>query len=1266
MISGACPGCRRPLKAGAAEGLCAACLLGNALLLASAAGDTSDAEADLIAASGLEGRTLGDYEILSTLAQGGMGVVFKARQRNPRRIVALKVISAGELATRKMVERFHNEALAAARLSHPNIVPIHEVGEDRGWHYFSMRLVEGGTLADLIRERRPEPRAAVALLLKLARAVEHAHQRGILHRDLKPTNILLDQQGEPHLTDFGLAKVTEQDSDLTLSHAVLGTPAYMSPEQASGNSRDITTATDVYGLGAIFYELLSGRPPFTAESTPALLRKIAEEEPGRITNHEFRMTGVGGSGPGHVDRKSKIANAVPPDLSVICLKCLEKSPARRYATAGELADELERWLRHEPIHARPATAWERNVKWVRRHRALSALFATVILAGFVVTVISLLFNIRLDSARNLAEQNAARRHDQLVREHLREAGRATAAGDGLTGLFALTEALRLERDNRTSAGAIRRRLGLTLRSSPELLRLWDAGGSPYRMQFSDDNRRLSAAMHDGSLRVWNLPEGTGADLRPGEGEHSFGIVFSPDGHQAAESLAAPPFVRIRLLDRGTAVTLPVKTVCQGAVAFSGGGRWLITGGERLRVWDTTTYGEVPLKDRADGPWARLGGSPDDRFIVAITPGGSGRLLDTATWTWRETEEPISSPGGQLPSFSEDGRWLLTFSPEQVLLWETASGTRKFSAPHSGLLFTPAFSPDNRFFAVPTFRDQARVWSLPSAATGTNVTAFRLPIRHETGANQTVFSPDGRLLATAGFDYQLRLLNTSRHQLVAPLLHHTALIEAVAFSADGRFLASADARGLVRVWNLQPRGVTTLPGVAAVPAPLFTADGNQVVARDFEDRLRLWNVASGTAADEPLYEATEAAPNRVEPPSASPVASHGAPMDLAWDASRKYLAAAVGSQGVRVWEFPSRLLVGVWTNVGTVLSVAFEPRSTALAAGNSAGEILCLDVGAGRPAETFHGALIPARTLVWSADGRWLAAGGERAVQVWDFRGKAPLTDPLQIPDVLKVVRFSPDGRHLLTAAGNDAIAPGAARLWELPSLNPVPASLEHGDGVAAAAFSPDGQWVASGGEDNVVRLWRAATGAAVGRALRHEGIITALDFDPTSRWLAASGYDSQLRLWSVPDGDLGGPALPLAPPVATVVFSPGGERVFAGSQRENSWLVSFAPALESPEDIERLARAQTTLRSTPDGALEQAPPADLAREFAARLPSGDVFVSPAEAAAWHEGIALPAEAAGAWFTAEFHLRRLMALRPDDPALRRRWERAQAAQARALR
>jgi serine/threonine protein kinase/uncharacterized protein YjgD (DUF1641 family) len=320
-------------------------------------------------------RYFGDYELLEEIARGGMGVVYKARQLSLNRLVAVKMILSGQLASRSEVQRFRTEAEAAAQLDHPNIVPIYEVGEHQGQHYFSMKLVDGPNLAQKLPRAsgsRLPIRDSALLLAKVARAVHYAHQRGILHRDIKPTNILVDQRGEPQLTDFGLARLVEKESSLTQSAAVLGSANYMAPEQASGQVRQLTTATDVYGLGAVLYHMLTGCPPFAAETFVETIRQVVEHEPVppsqvlRRLASELEIT----NGKSEIDK----------DLETISLRCLEKDPVRRYGSADALARDLERWSRHEPIEARPATPIERVIKWSRRKPSLAAAVAAFLLA----------------------------------------------------------------------------------------------------------------------------------------------------------------------------------------------------------------------------------------------------------------------------------------------------------------------------------------------------------------------------------------------------------------------------------------------------------------------------------------------------------------------------------------------------------------------------------------------------------------------------------------------------------------------------------------------------------------------------------------------------------------------------------------------------------------------------------------------------------------------------------------------------------------------
>jgi serine/threonine protein kinase/tetratricopeptide (TPR) repeat protein len=356
MTNRTCRKCGANLFPEAARRFCAACLLETGL---GPLGD-EDEEARESASPMLK---FGEYELLEEIGRGGQGVVYRARQESLNRIVALKVIGLGHWASELHLKRFRLEAEAAARLDHPGIVPIYEIGERDGACYFSMKFVEGGSLDEVVRREPLSLGAAAKLLAKVARIVHYAHEHGVLHRDIKPGNILLDKENEPHLTDFGLARVVEKESNVTGTMDVLGTPSYMAPEQAAGGAKALTASADVYGLGAVFYQLLTGQPPFAGGTTYETIRLVMETEPRRPSLWNKK-----------VDR----------DLETICRKCLEKDPAKRYPTALSLADDLERWLGHEPVQARRSGIITRSRKWVRRHPiAVISTAAAMIVAGAI-------------------------------------------------------------------------------------------------------------------------------------------------------------------------------------------------------------------------------------------------------------------------------------------------------------------------------------------------------------------------------------------------------------------------------------------------------------------------------------------------------------------------------------------------------------------------------------------------------------------------------------------------------------------------------------------------------------------------------------------------------------------------------------------------------------------------------------------------------------------------------------------------------------------
>src|SRR5215831_15749771 len=373
-----CRKCGAKILSDAPEGLCGRCVLKAALGAFAAArvagGEGGSASPKTINAFGecvppdrsaraaeLLG-DFGDYELLEEVGRGGQGVVYRAHQKSLNRTVALKMISVGSWATEAHLKRFRREAEAAARLEHPGIVPIHEVGERDGSCYFSMRFVEGGQLDQVIKREPMSIRQAAELISKVARTVHYAHEHGIVHRDIKPGNILLDAKGEPLLTDFGLARLVEAESTVTRTKEVMGTPSYMAPEQAVGNNAAVSSATDVYGLGAVLYQLLTGHPPFAGGTTYETIKLVLDTEP----------------------RQPRLLNPkIDRDLSTICLKCLEKDPKRRYSSALALAEDLEHWLKHEPIRARHTGIFTRGEKWVRRNPAIAGLIAALVAAAAI-------------------------------------------------------------------------------------------------------------------------------------------------------------------------------------------------------------------------------------------------------------------------------------------------------------------------------------------------------------------------------------------------------------------------------------------------------------------------------------------------------------------------------------------------------------------------------------------------------------------------------------------------------------------------------------------------------------------------------------------------------------------------------------------------------------------------------------------------------------------------------------------------------------------
>jgi len=645
-----CGRCGSQLSGETTKGFCSICLLEFGVH-----GYSSDATGPLPVADTSRLRlpqAYGDYELLEEVARGGMGIVFRARQKSLNRIVAVKLILVGQWAGPDHIERFKTEAEAAARLDHPNIVPIYEIGEQDGQHFFSMKLIEGPNLAELIAEgkqvagrkvrkwesenerqdvSRPhfptfspahlpkgkseppragryESRDVATLVAKTARAVHYAHQRRVLHRDLKPTNILIDEQGEPHLMDFGLAKVIERGSSLTHTAAVLGTPGYMAPEQARGKARQVTTSADIYSLGAILYELLTGRPPFVAETPLEVLDLVREAEP---------------------PAPRSLRPEVDRDLETICLKCLRKEPEGRYGSAEALAEDLERWLEGEPILARPVSAAERLWLWSRRKPAVASLAAAVVVLIVGTAIVSTIMSVRIATARDAARQQAEENRQRLVRLNVAKGAQLIEAGDYATALPWLGEALRLDSGAPQREASHRMRLHALLRECPQLTQLWFHDNFTKYAAFSPDGNRVVTCGYDSTARVWDVRTGQASlpvlrhtnTVELDERVYNSTWVRHADWTRDGRRLLTVCNHEVWIWDAESGRRIGTALVHNNEVwsaFFSPNGRRVLTASsdKTARLWDAATSVLIGKPLRHDGPvdWAMF--SPDGRRITS--------------------------------------------------------------------------------------------------------------------------------------------------------------------------------------------------------------------------------------------------------------------------------------------------------------------------------------------------------------------------------------------------------------------------------------------------------------------------------------------------------------------------------------------------------------------------------------------------------------------------------------------------------------------------
>jgi WD40 repeat protein len=876
------------------------------------------------------------YEILGELSRGGMGVVYKARQVSLNRLVALKMVLSRAHAGAEDRARFRTEAEAVARLQHPNIIQINDIGEHDGCPYFTMELVSGPTLAQACQGQPQPPPSAAALVETLARAIHCAHQQGIIHRDLKPENVLLQPVGDgpespgdgnravepgpffqlsssmfvPKIIDFGLAKRLD-DVGLTRHGVILGTPAYMAPEQVSRKGEMLGPAVDVYALGILLYELLTGRPPFLAESVESILALVATEDPLALR---------------------RLQPKVPRDLETICLKCLNKGPARRYASAVDLAEDLRRLQAHEPIAARPPSTWYHWGKFARRHKPLVLGLGGTAAALLLGTTVSVLFALGEGRQRRLADENSRRMHE----------AQQEAQQDAYQARLAMAQA-RLE-----GHGILEAEEQLT--KAPVALRRWEWHHLDSRLEdscavvgkgqaftsiplFLPLRRRVVLTSEDRKVTLWDPENNT-----------CFGPLADGDALGAVSSRTQSLLI-VRQRPKGSLL-----------IVNEAGQR-----GPRIDLSGPLTHFAAALS--ADGKQLALAWSNATESVLALFDPASGR---------ERARFPVSGSGEILSvAFSPDGARLATGTEGGgVELWDVAAIRHAARwAGHTAPVGSVTFSPDGRRVLSSSADETFRQWDVPTG----RVLDVR---RGSVGGLQTAaYSPDGQWLATGGRDRALRVWSSAGGEAMAVLHGHTGMIVSVAYSADGRLIGSTSVDGTARLWDAVAQGdARVLRGHTSYVYPVaYSPDGRWIASAG-------WGNPGGGASPIHLWDAAGGESIAVLHGHSSYVGT------LAITPDGRRLVSAGHDSSVRVWDTATGrsrklpLLLHVFASA-LVVRIAISPDGNLLAVGDDH-RILLWDLGRDEEKATLPVRLAQVRIAVFSPDGTCLAvAGAQPEVQV---------------------------------------------------------------------------------------------------------------------------------------------------------------------------------------------------------------------------------------------------------------------------------------------
>ncbi len=1084
----------------------------------------------------------GDFHLIEEIARGGMGVVYRARQKSLGREVALKMILSGQFASEREVERFVAEAEAAAHLRHPNIVAVHEFGNHEGHYFYTMDFIHGCHLDERLSQTALPIRDSVSLLIKVARAVHFAHERGVIHRDLKPQNIMLDEMDEPKVTDFGLAKRMDLNRDLTLTGTIFGSPAYMAPEQAQGRHEDLGPQTDVYALGAVMYRMLTGKVHINASSPLDALKQVVDSEPESLLSLNPKIS---------------------PDLETICLKCLEKQPGNRYHSAEALADELERWIENKPIFARKITSRERFQKWIRRNPILSSMSLLVLVIG-MVGFAGIWWQLqKTRSALLKAEQlfvaeataRAVEMKPYLKLPHQGPVVTATFDADGqriLTashdGLARLWNAIsgQLMQEYHGHNGVVgdaqfspdetqiltysfdtqfryphmspdNQKLITTRipRFGDRTVRLWDTGSGheisrflhPDQVvdaSFSPDGKRLITASWDHKARIWDI--------------HSTKEIHTIDYHKAAllSACYSPTGNHVAISSSGYDYNLTISPGGGGGTTSS------IQENMVASIWneeDATLHSVVPNRSKQHflfggkrSSRSRASFSPDGKYVVIAGADTANLLIwdvekDRLKTVLKGHESEVLGAG-----FSPDGSKLVSYSADTAArVWDVESGKQlAYLSGHQDTVLWAEFSPDGKWIATSSGDQTARVWD---AASGIGISVMK---GHSEKVYQVRFSPDGLRVVTASEDGTVCLWDAASLSQMSQVLegHHSHVVS-ISFSPDGRHVATGSKDHTAMLWEIhQKEPKRVLKGYSEIKDEdiqdhalgdvldvRFSPDGKYLVTSSDDSRAVLRRVDQSRQSIGPDQILAPFTPVRLwnfekgNPLQELDGMETGALSSRISPDSKKLLGIPNGDirQAVRTKGLFSR----GWSSSTRSWS---DPIS-----------IPVWDIKTGSILYSITDLSSDFQDAAFSPDGRFIATLDAGKVKCWDAGDGSFVREFIQVNSA-QTIEFSPDSKFLLVRNGS------GLGLWDVESGKQSQVFASPNVPFLHAKLSDRGEHVIAWNPLGTVWVFEVSSGERILFLQTKNGQLRKALLNPDATMIVTIGWEDVAWIWDVETG----------------------------------------------------------------------------------------------------------------------------------------------------